>query len=109
MELYIGEDLISERAKVADLENALAAVKALNGKKDLCLQAHEDGPQLILDILAGPPTGFCVDHIDGEECRMTLSTDWKQAADCMRRFLAGRPPFPNDTPEDDCPLCKARL
>lgn len=109
MELYIDDEEISSCAKVADLESALAAVRALGGKKDLCLQAHEDGPQLVLTILGtGKDEAYCVEHIHRTCVARFIVPVWSVAADCMRRFLAGRLPFTGALTGDGCPLCKPR-
>lgn len=107
MELYIGEELVSDAPKVWELESALTKVRALKGKKDLCLQQSEDGPQLILDVIR-KPLGYGVEHVKEDVTDVLLTGSWKEAADCMRRFMAGRPPFPKDSAGDACPLCSKR-
>lgn len=109
MKLYIGKDLITEKTKVMDLESALIAVKALGGRKDLRLVESDDGAFLIVGYYDEKPGGFLVWYFHEKGDQMVLAPTWKTAADCARRFLAGRRPFREDLPEDDCPLCEAGL
>lgn len=110
MELYIGDEEVAHRAKPVDLESALAAVKALGGTKDLCLQRHENAPQVILTVYPpfdDVPWSYGIEIVEPNgNSEGTFSFDWEEAANAMRRHLAGRPALPPLEPIDDCPLCK---
>lgn len=114
MELYIGQDMIAEKATLEQLEAALKDPRVRAGAKDLCLQVGEKAPALILVVYPEQPDcypeSYSVEHWVGTTAECYMPESWEKAAECMRKYLRGEPPFPDDgdsSLDDDCPLCQA--